>query len=78
MSLLDIQVQVEPPLHARLQEHLQVATLQSLQAGSTESPTMVWHHAPLERRYCQWVSHAQHTVLTITAAELPQPWVELW
>ena len=39
VSLLDIQTQVEPPLHACLQEHLRVTTLRRLQPVGTEGPT---------------------------------------
>ena len=77
VGLLDIQVQVEPPLHACLQGYLQVATLRQLQAAGTEGPTMVWHRDPPGRHYCEWVSNVWHAVLTITPAQPPEPWIEL-
>ena len=46
VSLVDLQAQVEPPKHARLQEHLRATTLPLLQAADTEGPTMVWHRDP--------------------------------
>ena len=41
VGLLEVQVQVEPPLHACLHEHLRVAMLPQLQAAGTQGPTMV-------------------------------------
>ena len=70
-------MQVERPLHACFQEHLEVTTLPQLQATGIEGPTMMWHRDPPGCRYWEWVSHARHVVLTITSAQPPEPWIEL-
>ena len=77
VSLLDIHEQVVPPLHECLQKHLCVAMLQHCQASGTEGPTMVWHRTPPGHQYWEWVSQARYTVITITAAQPPEPWIEL-
>ena len=56
VSVVDIHMQVELPLHACLQEHLRVATLPQPQASGTEGPTMVWHRTPPRDRNWEWVS----------------------
>ena len=54
-----------------------MAMLPQLQACGTEGPTMVWHRTPPGNRYWEWGSQERHTVLTITVARPPDPWIEL-
>ena len=77
MSLLDIHLQVEPPLHECMEEHLRATTLPRLQAVGTEGPTMVCHHDPPDRRYWEWASRARHAMVSITHTPLLEPWIEL-
>ena len=39
---------------------------------------MVWHCTLPGHHYWEWMSHERHAVLTVTPAEPPEPWIELW
>ena len=77
VALLDIQVQVDAPLHAQLWGDHRQESLAQLQRTGVRAPTVVWATAPPTAAYWNWASASQAPLVTITSTLPPFPWIAI-
>ena len=77
VALLDIQVQVDAPLHAQLWGDHRQESLAQLQRTGVRAPTVVWTTAPPTAAYWSWASTSQAPLVTITSTLPPFPWIAI-
>ena len=77
VALLDIQVQVDAPLHAQLWGDHQQESLAQLQRTGVRAPTVVWTTAPPTAAYWNWATTSQAPLVTVTSTLLPFPWIAI-
>ena len=73
VPLLDIQVQVDAPLHAQLWGDHRQEFLAQLQRTGVRAPTVVWTTAPPTAAYWNWASTSQAPLVTVTSTLPPFP-----
>ena len=77
VALLDIQVQVDAPLHAQLWGDHRQESLAQLQRTGVRAPTVVWTTAPPTAAYWNWASTSQAPLVTVTSTLPPFPWIAI-
>ena len=77
VALLDIQVQVDAPLHAQLWGDHRQESLAQLQRTGVREPTVVWTTAPPTAAYWNWASTSQAPLVTVTSTLPPFPWIAI-
>ena len=77
VALLDIQVQVDAPLHAQLWGDHRQESLAQVQRTGVRAPTVVWTTAPPTAAYWNWASTSQAPLVTVTSTLPPFPWIAI-
>ena len=77
VALLDIQVQVDAPLHAQLWGDYRQESLAQLQRTGVRAPIVVWTTAPSTAAYWNWASTSQAPLVTVTSTLPPFPWIAI-
>ena len=77
VALLDIQVQVDAPLHAQLWGDHRQESLAQLQRTGVRAPTVVWATAPPTAAYWNWASTSQAPLVTVTSTLPPFLWIAI-
>ena len=77
VALLDIQVQVDAPLHAQLWGDHRQESLAQLQRTGVRTPTVVWTTTPPTAAYLNSASTSKATLVTVTWTLPPFPWIAI-